>query len=195
MATPLKQSIMVMTTRIKDSIRKVDVPRVRFGELWDAYPHDAVCDASDARSGRDRQRVANPCAMRVSHALGECGVTFKSYPARRMCAAHPGEHHCLSARELADWLALQPFVGCRKMQVFTSDQWRARIAGRSGILYFDHDDAAAASGAADGHIDLWNGSRMTDWSSGVRIRFGIVMPGIWPDLRHARTVRFFPVSQ
>lgn len=191
MPTPLKQSIAVMTNRIKGSICKVDVPRVSFDALWAAYPQNDVCDA---KSAPDAPPAANQSAMRISHALGECGVTFKSYPAKRMCAAHPGEHHCLAARELADWLALQPFVGCRKVEVLTPANWRARIAGRTGILYFDDADAAAPAGASDGHIDLWNGSRMTDWSSGFRIRFGIVMPSIWPDLRHAGAIRFFPVA-
>jgi hypothetical protein len=190
MGTTMKQSTTVRTNSTKGSICKVDVPSIQFGALWSAYVKGTVCDAK----GEDGKLLfSNQCAIRVSHALKKCGVTFKSYPAKRKCWVHPSDDHVLAAKELADWLELQPFVGCKKAEVITGEDWRDKVVGRTGIICFE-DYYAPSGGSGGDHIDLWNGSRMTDFTSGLRTRFGLVIPDFWSDLRKSRKIRFFPVA-
>ncbi|OWJ59591.1 T6SS effector amidase Tae4 family protein [Paraburkholderia caledonica] len=69
------------------------------------------------------------------------------------------------AYELAEWLKLQPFAGIRSPEDITGPAWRNNVAGRTGIIFFygywqqDGDSPDSLSG---GHIDLWNGSRLTN---------------------------------
>lgn len=191
MTKALVQQAKVRTNTVKDSVCKIDVPAVKFSDLWDAYPSSDPCDAKD----KDGNKLfSNQCAIRVSYALKKSGVTFKSYPAKRKCWVHPSEDHCLAAKELADWLELQPFIGCKKAEVITGENWRDKVIDRTGILCFE-DYYAPSHGSGGDHIDLWNGSRMTDLSSSLRTRFGIVIPfGVWSDLRKAKKIRFFPVA-
>jgi hypothetical protein len=192
MTKTLIQSAIVKTNVQKGSVCHVNVTAVKFAELWNAYPTNSnPCDAKD-RDGN--QLFANQCAIRVSYALKKVGVTFKSFPAKRKCWVHPSDDHCLAAKELADWLEQQPFASCKKGEVITGEDWRDKVVGRTGILCFE-DYYAPSQGSGGDHIDLWNGTRMTDISSGLRTRFGIVIPfGIWSDLRKAKRIRFFPVA-
>lgn len=189
MPKAIKQQATVRTNTTKDSVCKISAPVIKFSELWSAYKKGSPCDAKDAKGNA---LFSNQCAIRVSHALKKVGVTFKSYPAKRKCWVHPAEDHCLAAAELANWLEKQPFLGCGKAEIITGESWRDRVAGRSGIICFE-DYYTPSGGSGGDHIDLWNGSRMTDLTSGLRTRFGIVIPTVWSDLRKARKIRFFPI--
>lgn len=189
MKKPLKQHASVKTNTTKESVCKIDAPVIKFSDLWAAYEKGRVCDAKDENG---KLLFSNQCAIRVSHALKKLGVTFKSYPTKRKCWVHPAEDHCLAAAELANWLEKQPFLGCRKVENVTGEAWRDAVENRTGIICFE-DYYPASGGSGGDHIDLWNGSRMTDLSSGLRTRFGIILPTIWHDLRKSRKIRFFPI--
>jgi hypothetical protein len=45
-----------------------------------------------------------------------------------------------------------------------------------------------------GHIDLWNGGKLTGFGTGVRVSWNIVIPGIWSDFRDSKTILFFPIE-
>lgn len=188
MTKPLVQQARVRTNTIKESVCKINVESVKFPDLWAAYPSSDPCDA---KSPDGAKLVKNQCAIRVSYALKRAGVTLKSYPAKRKCWIHPGEDHVLAAKELADWLDLQPFV---KAENITGENWRDKVLNRTGIICFE-DYYAPSEGSGGDHIDLWNGSEMTGFLSGLRARFGIVIPfGVWSDMRKAKRIRFFPVK-
>ena len=183
----LVQQAKVRTNTVKDSVCKIDVPVVKFSDLWDSYPSSDPCEAKDEKG---EKRFKNQCAIRLSHALKKAGVTFKSYPVKRKCWFHPNEDHVLAAKELADWLELQPFVGCKSENITGAD-WRDKVKDRTGIICFE-DYYAPSGGSGGDHIDLWNGNEMTGFMSGLRTRFSIVVPfGIWSDLRKAKKIRFF----
>ncbi len=190
MTRAIKQQASVRTNTTKDSVCKISATVIKFSELWSAYKKGSPCEAKDAKGDL---LFSNQCAIRVSYALKKVGVTFKSYPSARKCWVHPAEDHCLAAAELANWLEKQPFLGCGKIENITGESWRDRVAGRSGIICFE-DYYAPSGGSGGDHIDLWNGSRMTDLTSGLRTRFGIVIPTVWSDLRKAQKIRFFPIS-
>lgn len=192
MSSALKQATKVKTNPRNESVCKVNVQAVKFEDLWSNYPSSDPCDAKD----KDGKKLfANQCAIRLSHALKKAGVTFKSYPAKRKCWVHADADHILSAAELADWLELQPFVGCKKSEQITGADWYEKVVDRTGILCFE-DYYAPSGGSGGDHIDLWNGSKMTATGSGLRARFGIVIPfGVWSDLRKAKKIRFFPIDR
>lgn len=55
-------------------------------------------------------------------------------------------------------------------------------------------DGEAAGNASGGHIDLWNGEKLTGFGTGLRVSLNIVVPGIWSDFRNSKTILFFPVK-
>ena len=185
----VKQQAKVKTNTTLASVCKLDASIVSFSALWAAYPSTDPCNAEDANGDK---LFKNQCAIRVSHALKGAGVTFKSYPAKRKCWIHPDAEHVLAAKELADWLEKQPFLGCRQVENITGAEWRKKVEDRTGIVCFE-DYYAPSGGSGGDHIDLWNGGRMTSIFSGLRTRFNIVVPN-WSDLRKSRRIRFFPVA-
>lgn len=189
MTKALTQAANVKTNTERGSVCHVNVQAVKFADLWSAYPDSDPCDAKDEHG---KKRFKNQCAIRMSHALKKSGVTFRSFPAKRKCWIHPEADHILAAKELADWLELQPFVGCRRAEDVTGASWRERVKDRTGIICFE-DYYAPSEGSGGDHVDLWNGSRMTSLMSGLRTRFNIVLPN-WSDLRKSKRIRFFPVA-
>lgn len=189
MTKKLVQNARVRTNTTPGSVCKLDAPIVKFSTLWDAYPGSDPCDAKDESGGK---RFKNQCAIRVSYAMKTVGVTFKSFPSKRKCWLHPHDEHILAAKELADWLERQPFLGCRKSEDVTGANWREKVKDRTGIICFE-DYYAPSEGSGGDHIDLWNGSRMTALLSGLRTRFNIVVPN-WSDLRVSRRIRFFEIA-
>ncbi|PSF08210.1 hypothetical protein C7H09_08555 [Marinobacter fuscus] len=41
------------------------------------------------------------------------------------------------------------------------------------------------------HIDLWNGSRLTDWTSWLRISMGLSLEGYWSDFGKSKEILFW----
>lgn len=186
----IKQQAKVKTNTTSNSVCKLDAPIIKFSDLWSAYKKGNPCDAKNEKG---EILFSNQCAIRVSYALKKIGVTFKSYPAKRKCWVHPDADHILAAAELANWLEKQPFLGCGKVENISGEDWRDKVSERTGIICFE-DYYTPSGGSGGDHIDLWNGSRMTDLTSSIRTRFSIVIPTIWSDLRKARKIRFFPVA-
>jgi len=54
------------------------------------------------------------------------------------------------------------------------------------------DDEKGATRTGD-HIDLWNGSRMTAYSSWFRVHLGVSWEGVWSDFRGASKVLFWAI--
>jgi hypothetical protein len=101
------------------------------------------------------------------------------------------------ANELGQWLKLQPFAGVGRPENITGARWRAKVEGRTGIIMFDGycaRDGESAAHASGGHIDLWNGEKITGIGSGIRTRWNIVIPGFWEDFRKSKVILFFPVK-
>lgn len=194
----IKQKQQVRTTAVKDSICKVDVPAVTFQQLWSHYvtgnPHDDPA-------------YDNQCAIRLSATLHSIGIEMKSF-SQSLVKPGPGKTSigrillngkaaATRADEMASWLRLQPFCGLPSgAEDITGPDWEKKVRGRTGIIFFGgywRRDGEAPGQGSGGHIDLWNGERMTGVGSGFRARWNIVIPGIWSDLNNAKTIWFFPV--
>lgn len=72
----------------------------------------------------------------------------------------------IRANELAEWLKQARIPGLSKPEDITGTDWRRKIAGRQGIVYFEGfwprnpaENADPKRYSGD-HIDLWNGSRL-----------------------------------
>ena len=164
--------------------------KLSFKKLWDAYPDDPPC----------KDTFTNQCAIKVGAALARNGIdTTRLVDAKRHCWFHQhGEGHVLAAEELAAGLKKARLPGLQTAIVTSGEEFKSRVAGKKGIIFFkdywlrSNDRPEQPTGD---HIDLWNGSRITDWTSWLRIQGGIVIPGIWSDLEKASTVLFWQVAE
>lgn len=168
MSGALKQKQRVHTNTMKDSVCKVDVPPIKFAQLWENY---VTGNPYDDPSGTH----PNQCAIRMSATLHRVGIEMKSFSQNTVKPAPgkatlgrillDGKPTATRANEMAAWLKLQPFCGLpNKPENITGKEWESKVKGRTGIIFFDGywtragESAETASG---GHIDLWNGTRLT----------------------------------
>lgn len=196
----MKQSAIVITNTVKDSVCTIDVSPVTFSQLWNNYVSgNPFPDTSGEYS--------NQCAIRLSATLHRVGIEMKSF-SQKIVRPAPGKATlgrillngkpaATRASEMAAWLQLQPFCGLpQKAEDITGENWETMVRGRTGIIFFGdywQRQCEAEGQGSGGHIDLWNGKKMTGFGTGLRARWGIVIPGIWSDLRRAKTILFFPI--
>ncbi|SEO56742.1 Type VI secretion system (T6SS), amidase effector protein 4 [Duganella sp. CF517] len=199
MTTVLKQHAKVKTNTTKDSVCKIDVPVVRFADLWKSYPKSSPY--LDPKTGAPPPGYDNQCAIKVSWAIQGVGVQMVSF--KQAAVSVDGKKLAIRAEELAAWLKKQPFCGLPKAPVaVTGKDWTKKIAGRTGILFFKNywqrDGERDPSGD---HIDLWNGSRLT--STGflgsletfARFTMGIQsLPRLYSDLGGSSEILFWEIK-
>ncbi len=148
---------------------------VKFKSLWASHPTikgDGVpCKTKSVKN------FDNQCAIRVGAALARCGVDTKEIPGARHCWQHDsGEGHVLSAEELANGLEKVIIPGVQKVIKHTPEKFLESTKGVTGIVFFKDywyrstDQQGSPSGD---HIDLWNGSRLTDWATWARFHLRI----------------------
>lgn len=171
MTGPLVQKATVRTNGTKDSVHSIPVRTITFAELWSGY----VTGNPFKPGATDTADYSNQCALRLSATFHRLGIEMKSF-SQKTVPPMPGAKvlgrvlmNGLSAAtrayELGEWLKLQPFAGLPpKPQDVTGKDWESKVKGRTGIIMFhgywarQGEETASASG---GHIDLWNGERMT----------------------------------
>lgn len=164
--------------------------KIKFKELWDNYPDKSPCNS----------RFKNQCAIKVGTALAKSGVrTTDLVPAKRHCWFHDtNQGHVLSAEELAAGLSKNTVNGLDDGIELPGNDYNLAITGKKGIIFFQNywlRDADRPDRPTGDHIDLWNGSRLTDWSSWIRIQFGLVIPDIWSDLEKSQKVIFWNMPE
>ncbi|WP_080425920.1 type VI secretion system amidase effector protein Tae4 [Burkholderia ubonensis] len=183
------------------TVRTNTTPQLRavtFEELWDAYP---------SGNPYDNPAYTNQCAIRMSVALHRVGIEMKSFSSKlvKPLGGQPsigrillnGKATATRANELGAWLRLQPFAGLGRAENVTGEDWRDRVKGRTGIIMFDGywtRDGETEGNASGGHIDLWNGEKLTGFGAGLRTRWNIVIPGLWSDFRRSKTILFFQIK-
>jgi hypothetical protein len=156
---------VVRTNNTPGSIKEIYLRVITFAELWDNYP---------SGNPYDDPTYTNQCAIRMSVAFHRVGIAMKSFSSRLVRPSSgqatigriiiDGKATATRADELGQWLKLQPFAGLPQPEDITGPEWQSKVKGRTGIIQFsrywtrDGEDADNASG---GHIDLWNGSRLT----------------------------------
>lgn len=163
--------------------------KVKFKELWANYPDEKPCN----------KQFTNQCAIKVGSALAKCGIKTTNLVSKsRHCWFHDiSEGHILSAEELASGLKTYKVKGISPVLEVDAKDFKSRIAGKKGIIFFKdywlRSEDRKGSPTGD-HIDLWDGSRLTDLTSWIRIQFGITYDGVWSDFEKAKKVLFWRVE-
>ncbi|RQS31552.1 hypothetical protein DIE03_12710 [Burkholderia sp. Bp8992] len=190
----------VKTTAVPKSHKEVELKSVTFSELWKNYAHGNPYDDPNGQ-------YKNQCAIRMSVTLHKVGIAMKSF-SQKQVRPMPGKPTlgrlliddkptATRAYEFAEWLKLRPVAGVLAPENITGPNWASKVSGRTGIIFFDGywlQDGDSPDNLSGGHVDLWNGNKLTGFGSGVRISWNIVLPGIWSDFRNSKTILFFPVK-
>ena len=120
---------------------------------------------------------SNSCAIRLGVALASSGIDTRTFPGTAHCWHHKKtEGHTLRAEELAKGLVeRQGFLAWlgKRQEVWKpreTPQKKPRevaqsLKGKKGIIFFKDYYGPGNSGD---HIDLWNGSRLTEVGSHLR---------------------------
>ncbi|MFM0732410.1 type VI secretion system amidase effector protein Tae4 [Paraburkholderia sediminicola] len=190
---------VVQTNSTPGSIKVVELKVLTFQELWDNYPSG---DPYDDPTGQYK----NQCAIRMSVAFHRVGIAMLSFSQKLVKPAPrrkdvgrlllDGKPTATRAYELAEWMQLRPIAGLQKAENVTGPDWVSKVEGRTGILFFYgywHQDGDPTDDLNGGHIDLWNGEKLTGIGTGLRVHWNIVISGIWSDFRKSKTILFFPI--
>ena len=170
----------------------------------------------------DKGDYSNQCALRMSATFHKVGVKMLSF-SQKVVNPMPGaqvlgrvmldsQPAAVRAYELGEWLKLQPFCGLPPQpDNITGKDWEMRVKGRTGIImfhaYWTRTGEVPAS-ASGGHIDLWNGKRLTianvaDGFATIGRYLGIqsarqgatVLPFLsYSDLRNSTTILFWEMK-
>lgn len=189
---------VVRTNSTPGSIHVAQLRVVSFRELWENYP---------TGNPYNDPGYKDQCAIRLSVTLHRVGIEMKSFSAKLVKPLSgqasigrvilDGKATATRANELGEWLRSQPFAGLGKAEDVTGADWLSRVKGRTGIIMFDRywtRDGESDSDASGGHIDLWNGEKLTGFGTGARVSWNIVIPGVWSDFRRSKTILFFPIK-
>ncbi|QQC65322.1 type VI secretion system amidase effector protein Tae4 [Paraburkholderia ginsengisoli] len=189
---------VVRTNSTPNSIKQVQLSAVTFQQLWNDYP---------SRDPYDNPDYPDQCAIRMSVTFHRAGVEMKSFSSKLVKPLGgqasigrillEGNVTATRANELGEWLKLQPIAGIGKPENISGTNWVSMVKGRTGIIMFDGywaRDGETSGNTSGGHIDLWNGEKLTGLGTGLRVTWNIVIPGIWSDFRKSKTILFFPVK-
>lgn len=205
---PNKKTV-VPTNSTPGSVKEVPLKAITFQELWDNYP---------SGDPYDNPAYRNQCAIRMSVTFHRVGIAMKSFSSRLV---HPlsgqpsigriivdGKVTATRADELGEWLKLRPFAGLPAAEVITGSDWESKVKGRTGIVqfsgYWQRDGEKTTTDATGGHIDLWNGSRLTIngpigaiATIGRMYGFHSLLPGTsigYSDLRNSKRILFWEIK-
>lgn len=107
-------------------------------------------------------------------ALTACGVDTTRIPGVRHCWYHDkSAGHVLAAEELAKGLTNYTIPGLGKVRKVDPENFNEALSGRTGIIFFkdywERGEEVFVNRSGD-HIDLWSGSRLTDWRTWAMLR-------------------------
>ncbi|TDV15578.1 type VI secretion system amidase effector protein Tae4 [Paraburkholderia caballeronis] len=202
------KKIIVKKNSTPNSMKEVLLNTLTFKELWDNYPSGNPYENSTYK---------DQCAIRMSVTFHRVGIEMKSFSSKLV---HPqsgqpsigriildGKITATRADELGEWLRLRPFVGLPDAEDITGSEWAAKVKGRTGIIQFSRywtRDGESTADASGGHIDLWNGARLTisgpiDSIATVSRMFGIssLFSGYsfgFSDLRNSKKILFWEIK-
>jgi hypothetical protein len=209
-AMPNKKTV-VQTNNTPGSIKEVPLNAVTFAQLWANYP---------SGSPYNNPAYENQCAIRMSVTFHRVGIGMKSFSEKLIRPKSggklgrillDGKPTATRADEMGQWLKLQPFAGLPKPEDVTGVGWETKVKGRTGIIQFSSywtREGEGAANASGGHIDLWNGSRLTissapDALATIGRRLGMTSfrqgtgfaPSLsWSDLAGSKSILFWEIK-
>ena len=156
----------------------------RFTQLWNNHPN-----VTDEYPLLDKRQYPNQCAVNIYATLQKSGVSVKSFYGQ-LSWQNDKPKYAIRAQELADWLASPANPVQARVEKYSGEEVFDKIRGRTGIIFFQNYWGLGNQGD---HIDLWNGSRLTHWTSWLRIQLHISGGG-WSNYRQAETVWFWQIQ-
>ncbi|MEI7870326.1 MAG: T6SS effector amidase Tae4 family protein [Candidatus Methylumidiphilus sp.] len=137
----------------------------------------------------DKRQYPNQCAVNIYEALKKSGVNVNSFYGQ-LSWQKDKPKYAIRAQELADWLASPANPVQASAVKYSGEEVFDKIKGRTGIIFFQNYWGLGNQGD---HIDLWNGTRLTHWTSWLRIQLHISGGG-WSNYRQAETVWFWQIQ-
>jgi hypothetical protein len=154
-----------------------------FNQLWSNHP--TIKGDAPLLS---HATYPNQCAINLYAALQRAGFNVSTFHGLLSWDSDKPKY-AIRAQEVADWLA-RPGTISSRIEKFSGKEVFNRIPNRQGIVFFKNYWGPGHQGD---HIDLWNGSRLTDWKSWARIHLYISWEGVWSDFRKSEAVWFWTV--
>ena len=192
----------VITNNRKGSILEVVLEKVTFKELWDKYPSKSLQHVN-AKTKKDE--FGNHCAINVSESLYLNNIKLKSFGGVKCYHKCPtGKNiHAIRAQELANWLKKRPFAGCTKPIELKGNEFREKLNGKTGIVFFkDYWQRNGETGDArtGDHIDLWDGRGIDKLASQNIFEdfftntLGGYIDGVYSDKNKSKQVLFWEIK-
>lgn len=153
-----------------------------FITLWNNHPN-----VKGDEPLLDKQVYENQCAINMSAAWVRSGRSLSGFTGTLSWEKNKPKY-AIRAQELANWFASPHSHLHARVQKFGGKEAFEKIRGRTGVIFFQNYWGAGAQGE---HIDLWNGSRLTDMLSWIRIYARIGSVGLGTDYRKAQSVWFW----
>ncbi len=158
-----------------------------FTTLWSNHPN-----IKDDAPLLDKKVYENQCAINMSAAWIRSGMNLSGYTGALSWEKEKPKY-AIRAQELANWFATPRSHLHANVQKFGGKNVFDAIKSKPGIIFFQNYWGAGNQGD---HIDLWNGSRLTDWRTWARIHmrigeFGLHNLGAGSDFQKAASVWFW----
>jgi hypothetical protein len=155
-----------------------------FATLWSNHPH-----VKGEPALLDTGEYPDQCAITLSAALLRSGVDMKSYPGTWSWQKDKPKY-AIRAQELANWLATPAAHLPFGVQKLPGKEAFDKMSGSTGIVFFQNYWGRGHQGD---HIDLWNGTRLTDHLSWARIHLYLSWEGSISNYRNAESVWYWRV--
>lgn len=127
----------------------------------------------------------NQCAINLHPALSRSGFNTKTFTGT-LSWQKDKPKYAIRGQEIPNWLA-SPGILQASVHKFSGKEASDNTPAKSGIAVFQNHWCPNEQG---NHIDPWNASRLTDWTSWIRIQAGINIPGVWSDDNKVKAVWF-----
>jgi hypothetical protein len=156
-----------------------------FRTLWNNHPN-----VKGDTPILDKKVYANQCAINLSAALLRSNIPLTGFRGAKSWQKDTPKY-AIRAQELADWLHGTFPKFPRRFEKVPAQDFTKILSQKQGIIFFQNYWGPGNQGD---HIDLWNGSRLTDVLSLARIyaRFGSL--GLGTDYRRAESIWFWGIS-
>ena len=139
-----------------------------FVQIWNNHP-----TVKGEEALLDKNIYSNQCAVNLYAALERSDINVKTFHGQLSWQKNKPKY-AIRAQELANWLAIST-VSIYKVEKYSGKEVFEKIKGRTGIIFFQNYWGIGNQGD---HIDLWNGSRLTDWFTWIRIHARISSFGV-----------------
>ena len=161
---------------------------VMFATLWNNYPDEEFPCMHDGNPTYPHQ-----CSIRMGTCFARSGVQLPRVP---HCRVHPrSSGHLLGVPAVIQGLRRHRPCGFGREERLDPGRFEEQIADRSGVIAFENYWVREGERRRSGdHIDLWNGTRLTSWTSVFRIHLGINIDGLWSDFHRSERISFWPVA-